>query len=297
MGIPQRIFLVPRHRQPWQAVRRPEEGGQVVIAVPLRSHQQICRMKDQHPKAAGATAASAAAATAVSRPGCLVVRALRPSSPRLCQSKTGLSEPLVPFLKTKQTSQRCRQAVLQCPARIRFGRAGYSESPGSTGCLMMLVWVAGPKKSGSAAEAPASLAFLFYGFLVLRLERPDTSDQRHPFHQPMKNPVLHYRILCWLSCLICFGALAACFFLNQQLSEAQPLLATEQQRFRPLNPHELAKYRDRNFDFVIRNYGFEYEGRTGEESMIGSCSAAAGKKTWPSACGTISNGAETKRPC
>ncbi len=31
------------------------------------------------------------------------------------------------------------------------------------------------------------------------------------------------------------------------------------------DPHAASKYRDQNFEFVVRNYGFEYEGQTGDE--------------------------------
>lgn len=80
----------------------------------------------------------------------------------------------------------------------------------------------------------------------------------------MKNSVRYYRTLYWASSLVAVAALVGCFLLNQRLSGVKRALVASQFLSRMPDPHEASKYRDQNFEFVVRNYGFEYEGKSGD---------------------------------
>jgi FkbM family methyltransferase len=77
----------------------------------------------------------------------------------------------------------------------------------------------------------------------------------------MTQSVCYYRVLCWVSSLVAAVALGGCFLLGQHLNDVRQTVAAERHLSRL---HEAAKHRDQNFEFVVKNYGFEYEGRTGD---------------------------------
>ena len=75
----------------------------------------------------------------------------------------------------------------------------------------------------------------------------------------------NFRILFWVSSFVAIAALAGCLFLNHRLNVVKQSLAARQYRSRMPDPHAVSKHRDRDYEFVIHNYGFEYEGKTGNE--------------------------------
>ena len=81
----------------------------------------------------------------------------------------------------------------------------------------------------------------------------------------MKNPVRYFRVLCWISSLAAIVSLVWSLWLIQRLNHVKAALAASQYVSRLPDPHEASKHRDQNFEFVVRNYGFEYEGKTGDE--------------------------------
>jgi len=80
----------------------------------------------------------------------------------------------------------------------------------------------------------------------------------------MNNLIRRYRVLYWISSLVAVAALVGCFLLNQRLNGVKRALAAAQFMSRLPDPHEASKYRDQEFEFVLRNYGFEYEGKSGD---------------------------------
>jgi FkbM family methyltransferase len=80
----------------------------------------------------------------------------------------------------------------------------------------------------------------------------------------MKNSVRYYRTLYWASSFVAVAALVGCFLLNQRLNGVKRALVAAQFLSRMPDPHEASEHRDQNFEFSIRNYGFEYEGKTGD---------------------------------
>jgi FkbM family methyltransferase len=72
----------------------------------------------------------------------------------------------------------------------------------------------------------------------------------------------------WVCGLAAVGTGYWCSVLSERLSETRVELRRAERDVESLSvladPHAVARLRDRNFEFVIRNYGFEYQGRTGE---------------------------------
>lgn len=77
----------------------------------------------------------------------------------------------------------------------------------------------------------------------------------------MKDSIRVYRILCWVGALATAVSTAGWLLGNQRLQRYRQAMAAHRCS---LDPHETARNRDRNFEFVIRNYDFEYEGRSGD---------------------------------
>lgn len=75
----------------------------------------------------------------------------------------------------------------------------------------------------------------------------------------------NYRIHFWASSCVAIAALAGCLLLNHRLNVVRQSLAASLYRGRMPDPHAASTHRDQNYEFVIRNYGFEYEGKTGNE--------------------------------
>jgi hypothetical protein len=80
----------------------------------------------------------------------------------------------------------------------------------------------------------------------------------------MKNPFRDYRYLYWASSLVALVAVFRCFLLNQRLNDVKRAVIASQFLSRMPDPHEPSRHRDRNFEFVVRNCGFEDEGTSGD---------------------------------
>lgn len=77
----------------------------------------------------------------------------------------------------------------------------------------------------------------------------------------MANSIRVYRILCWVGALSTAVATTGWILGNQRLHRSMQAMAAHQC---PLDPELLSRLRDQNFEFVIRNYEFEYEGQSGD---------------------------------